>query len=91
MASNRDSKSESYSTTVSSRGQVVLPSGIRRKLGLRKGTRLQVFLGSEDEKSLILRPADRDVVAELRGVLRAGDEALKVLQEERRKDRERGR
>jgi AbrB family looped-hinge helix DNA binding protein len=84
-------KSEVYSTTLSSRGQVVLPAAVRRKLGLRKGTRISILLGDESEKSMVLRPMETDVIRELRGVLKDGGEALEFLQQERRRDRERGR
>jgi len=53
--------------------------------------RLHILLGDEKEMRLVLRPVDRDIVKELRGILRDADEALEYLQEERRKDRERGR
>jgi len=91
MSPKKNPRIQVYSTTLSSRGQVVLPSGLRRKLGLRKGMRLHILLGDEKEMRLVLRPVDRDIVKELRGILRDADEALEYLQEERRKDRERGR
>lgn len=91
MNPKKTARREVYSTTVSSRGQVVLPSGVRKKLGLRKGVRLHIVLGEEDEKSVVLKPVDRDVIEELRGILRGGDEVLEYLEEERRKDRERGK
>lgn len=91
MSSKKNVRKQVYSTTVSSRGQVVLPSGVRRKLGLRKGTRLNIVLGDEGDKSLVMRPANENIIDELRGILRGGDEVLKYLQEERQRDRERGK
>lgn len=91
MSRKTASRSEVYTTTVSSRGQVVLPSPVRRKLGLRKGTRISIVLGQEDEKSMVLRPMETNVIRELRGILKGAGEALDFLQEERRRDRERGR
>jgi AbrB family looped-hinge helix DNA binding protein len=91
MTPKKNARTEVYSTTVSSRGQVVLPSGVRRKLGLRKGTRLHIVLSEESDKSILLRPVNHDVVEELRGILRGKDEVLEYLEEERLKDRERGR
>jgi AbrB family looped-hinge helix DNA binding protein len=84
-------KPEVYLTTMSSRGQVVLPADVRRKLGLRKGTRISIVLEDEGEKSMVLRPMETDVIRELRGILKDGGEVLDFLQQERRRDRERGR
>jgi AbrB family looped-hinge helix DNA binding protein len=91
MSRKTADKSEVYTTTVSSRGQVVLPAPVRRKLGLRKGTRISIVLGQENEKSMVLRPIETDVIRELRGILKGAGEALDFLQEERRRDRERER
>ena len=91
MSRKTADKSEVYTTTVSSRGQVVLPSPVRRKLGLRKGTRISIVLGQGNKKSIVLRPMETNVIRELRGILKGAGEALDFLQEERRRDRERGR
>jgi len=64
---------------------------VRRKLGLRKGTRISIVLGKGREKSMVLRPVETNVIRELRGILKGAGEALDFLQEERRRDRERGR
>jgi AbrB family looped-hinge helix DNA binding protein len=91
MSAKTAKKTEVYMTTMSSRGQVVLPSSVRRKLGLRKGTRISIELGDDSEKSMVLRPMETNVIRELRGILKGAGEALDFLQEERRRDRERGR
>jgi AbrB family looped-hinge helix DNA binding protein len=91
MSRKTAGKSEVYTTTVSSRGQVVLPAPVRRKLGLRKGTRISIVIEKENEKRMVLRPVENDVIRELRGILKDGGKALDILQEERRRDRERGR
>lgn len=76
---------------MSSRGQVVLPARLRRKLGLRKGARLSISVGEKGDNTLVLRRMEADPVRELRGILKGASEALDFLQEERRRDRERGR
>jgi len=91
MSRKTAGKPEVYTTTVSSRGQVVLPSPVRRKLGLRKGTRISIVIEKENEKRMVLCPVENDVIRELRGILKDGGKALDILQEERRRDRERGR
>jgi AbrB family looped-hinge helix DNA binding protein len=77
-----ESRLETYATV---KGQIVIPSSVRRKLGIKEGTRIQVEV---DEKNLaiILRPITREYIHALRGSLKGGG-ALKVLEEERRKER----
>jgi AbrB family looped-hinge helix DNA binding protein len=84
-------KAEVYTTTVSSRGQVVLPSHVRRKLGLRKGMRINIVFGEESDGSIVLQPLRADAIRKVRGSLPGAAEALDFLQEEKRRDRERGR
>lgn len=45
------------STTISERGQVVIPIEARREIGLKPGTRLLVF-GPMGKRGLILMPAE---------------------------------
>ena len=53
-------------TRVSVRGQIVIPSKIRRKFGIKKGTRIHL---NADEKThrIILTPITRDYIFSLRG------------------------
>lgn len=71
------------SSTVTTKGQLVIPSRLRRKYKIRKGTRV-VFL--EDENRLILQPLTREFIESLCGSLR-GSKALDYLLAERQKDR----
>jgi len=70
-------------STITTKGQLVIPSRLRRKYGMRRGTRV-VF--TEEEQRLILQPITHDFIASLRGSLR-GSKALEYLLEERKKDR----
>lgn len=45
------------STTVSERGQIVIPAGARQELGLEQGAKLMIF-GGPVGKGLILVPAE---------------------------------
>jgi len=75
-------------TTVTSKGQIVIPSRIRKKMNIRKGTKLLV---EEREREIVLRlitPAHFESVA---GALPTGGKLTKVLLEERAKNRERER
>lgn len=40
---------------VSSKGQIVIPSSIRRRLGIKEGTRIKIEF-KEDDKEIILKP-----------------------------------
>ena len=57
----------SYSTKISSKGQVVIPVELRDQLGLKKGTRAT---WREDQGQLILSPVTRRSIAEMRGLLK---------------------
>ena len=70
-------------STVTTKGQLVIPSRLRRKYGIRKGTRV-VFV--EEDHRLILQPLTREFIASLCGWLK-GSKALDYLLEERKKDR----
>jgi AbrB family looped-hinge helix DNA binding protein len=72
-------------STVTTKGQLVIPSKLRRKFGIRKGT--QVAFVEEDQR-LVLQPLTPEFVHSLRGSLKNDGAALKVLLEERKRDRE---
>ena len=71
-------------STVTTKGQLVIPSKLRRKYSIRKGTRV-VFL--EGENRLILQPLTPEFVGSLRGCLGKDSTALEILLEERRSER----
>lgn len=81
---------------MSSKGQVVIPVAVRRKLGLKTGQSLAVRTGPGDE--LILHPVERGV-READGMLRRlraaarelGRDLLAEFHERRRVERERER
>jgi len=53
-------------TVATSKGQVVIPAKIRRKLGIKAGTHIQIDL-DEGNKRIILTPVTREYVNNLRG------------------------
>jgi AbrB family looped-hinge helix DNA binding protein len=73
-------------TTATSKGQIVIPSSIRRRLGIKEGTRIQIEL-REDEKEIVLKPITRDYVHNLRGKFR-GKGLMKALMAEKKRERE---
>lgn len=54
-------------TTATSKGQIVIPSSIRRRLGIKEGTRITI---EEKGNEIILKPITREYVHSLRGKLR---------------------
>jgi AbrB family looped-hinge helix DNA binding protein len=71
--------------TVTSKGQLVIPSKLRKKLGIHKGTRIAVTL---ERNHLILQPITPEYINSLRGILPKDSRALEILYEERKRDRE---
>ena len=71
-------------STVTAKGQLVIPSRLRRKYGIRKGTKV-VFV--EEERKLVLQPLTREYFHSLRGSLKNGGDVLKYLLAERKRDR----
>ncbi len=74
-------------TYMTVKGQIVIPSKIRRELGVKEGTRIQVEIASSGQK-IILTPITRDYIHGLKGKFK-GKGLLKALAAE--KDRERDR
>jgi AbrB family looped-hinge helix DNA binding protein len=72
-------------TTATTKGQVVIPSSIRRKLGIKTGTRIQVEL-DEDKGQIILKPITREYIHSLRGRFK-GKGLLKELAEEKEREK----
>lgn len=73
-------------TTATSKGQIVIPSSVRRKFGIKEGTRIRIEV-NEKANVIILRPITREYVHSLRGRLR-GRGLLKALMAEKRRERE---
>jgi len=53
-------------TTVTSKGQIVIPSSIRRKLGIRNGTKIRIDMDVE-KRIIILKPITREYIHSLSG------------------------
>jgi AbrB family looped-hinge helix DNA binding protein len=70
-------------STVTTKGQLVIPSKLRRKYSIRKGTRV-AFL--EEENRLILQPLTPEFIRSLRGSLKGEPSALKSLLEDRERE-----
>lgn len=75
---------ETYATV---KGQIVIPAPIRKKYGITEGTRIIVL---DTGNEIILRPITEQYLKNLRGSLK-GSDALKMLMEERKRDKTRGK
>jgi AbrB family looped-hinge helix DNA binding protein len=71
-------------STVTTKGQLVIPAKLRRKYAIREGTQV-AFL--EEENRLVLQPLTPEFVKSLRGSLKADPSALKLLLEDRKHER----
>jgi len=56
---------------VSSKGQIVLPAALRRRLGMGAGARLDVVEEADGLKLRVVRPVERSHVLNLAGMLKA--------------------
>jgi AbrB family looped-hinge helix DNA binding protein len=70
-------------TTVTSKGQIVIPSSIRRRLGIKEGTHIKI---EESGNEIILKPITREYVHSLRGKFR-GKGLLKALMAEKKREK----
>jgi AbrB family looped-hinge helix DNA binding protein len=73
-------------TVVTTKGQIVIPSKIRRKLNIKRGTKLYI---EEKGEELIIKPVTPAYFERIAGVLQTKGKLSKALLEERLKDRER--
>jgi len=68
-------------TTLSSKGQVVIPAELREKLGIETGTRIAVRI---ERDHLILEPINEGYIRRLRGSLKGPDSMVDARQREKR-------
>ena len=69
-----------------SKGQFVIPSKVRKQLGIRDGTYLQIDVNAIT-KQIILTPVTREYVRSLRGKYK-GKGLMKALMAENKRERE---
>lgn len=71
-------------TTVSSKGQFVIPSDMRTALRIEPGTRISVAL---EDSRIVLEPVSKALVDKTRGMLKGGPSLSAALKKERQKDK----
>jgi AbrB family looped-hinge helix DNA binding protein len=80
---------ERTETRATEKGQIVIPAALRKKYGIKKGTRIQVY--AQDDH-IILSPLTPELIRaklqKLRGIVKGGPSLTKELEAERARDRE---
>lgn len=71
-------------SVVTTKGQLVIPARLRRRLGIRKGTVVSL---SEEGGRIIMQPMTPEFIRGLRGSLKKDPSALEFLLKERKRDR----
>lgn len=74
---------ETYATV---KGQIVIPASVRRKLGIKQGTRIQIEV-DENNHRIILTPITREYINSLYGKYN-GLGLLEALMEDKKRERE---
>ncbi len=72
-------------STVTTKGQLVIPAKLRRKYSIRKGTQVAFV---EEENRLVLQPLTPEFIRSLKGSLKGEKSALNILLEDRKRERE---
>ncbi len=73
-------------TRATTKGQIVIPASIRRQLGIKEGTRIEIEVDERGQR-IILTPITREYIHSLCGKYR-GKGLLKALAAEKKKERE---
>lgn len=73
-----------YIMTVTSKGQIIIPSVLRRHLGIKRGTKV-CFI--EQGNGLMLKPVTDDYIDSIKGTLKTSGKALKMLEMEKGRER----
>jgi AbrB family looped-hinge helix DNA binding protein len=71
-------------TTVSTKGQLVIPAKMRDALGIEPGDRVALTL---EDGAILLRPVTERLVEETRGMFAGGPSMADELQRERRAEK----
>jgi AbrB family looped-hinge helix DNA binding protein len=71
-------------STVTTKGQLVIPARLRRRYSIRKGTKVAFV---EEPNRLVLQPLTPEFIRGLYGSLKPGRSAAKALRRERKRER----
>jgi AbrB family looped-hinge helix DNA binding protein len=71
--------------TATSKGQLVIPAGIRKRFNIKKGTKFSV---AEDGSKIVLQPLTDEYFENMAGILKTKGKLSKILINERAQDQE---
>jgi AbrB family looped-hinge helix DNA binding protein len=71
-------------SVVTTKGQIVIPSKLRRRFGIKKGTQVFVY---EKEGEIIVKPITDEYIESMAGMAGTKGKLLKALREEKAKER----
>ncbi len=69
---------------VTVKGQVIIPSKIRRKFGIKQGTQVFIY---DREGEIVIKPITDEYIRSLVGIAGTKGRLLKALKEEKAKER----
>jgi AbrB family looped-hinge helix DNA binding protein len=69
---------------VTVKGQIVIPSRLRRKFGIKKGTQVSLY---EKNGEIVIKPITDEYIRSMAGMAGTKGNLLKALKEEKAKER----
>jgi AbrB family looped-hinge helix DNA binding protein len=75
-------------TVVSTKGQIVIPAGLREELGINAGTRLAI---QRENNHLVLQPITEEFIRSVRGCLKGETSLVRAREREHRIEKQRSR
>ena len=72
-------------SVVTVKGQIVIPSKLRRKFGIKRGTQVYLY---ERGGEIVIKPVTDEYLRSLAGIMGTKGKLLKALLEEKAKERE---
>jgi AbrB family looped-hinge helix DNA binding protein len=74
-------------SVVTAKGQIVIPSSLRRKYGIKKGTPVSI---SDRDGEIVVRPVTDEFIRSMAGIAKRwkGGNLMKALMEEKARERE---
>jgi AbrB family looped-hinge helix DNA binding protein len=69
---------------VTTKGQIVIPAGLRRKYGIRKGTVINLF---DRNGEIVIKPVTDEYIRSMAGMTGTKGRLLQALKEEKAKER----
>lgn len=69
-----------YKVTVSQKGQIIIPSKIRKKLHIKKGTKLYIY---ENGREILIQPETPKYIDSLAGMINTDEKLSDYLIKER--------